>query len=723
MKKLLLLMLLLGVVTTSANASHLMGGELRYETDGTNYTVYLSLYRDCSGVSLPATATLNYASVSSSISTNITMQRISLKDVSPQCAYVNQCANPNATMPGFQVATYRAIITLPQAASDWIFSFNAGARTSMINVTGSTSNLYLEAKLNNANGENSSPFTPGQPPLLIPSNNTVSAPLYTIDPDGDSVTFTRIAPLVAHNTSIGYSSGGYSATAPFGSNGTYTLSGNGVNETVTLKSTLSGKFALAYRVDEYRNGTHVGSYIRDFAVMSLPGGSPYTYPTNLSTYGSLEVYTCPGSVDTARFAFVDPTSTDSVFIEVDTPALSGWNFHNSIQPGLQLATGELSWIAPSNLNPSTMPYFFVTLNVYDNNCPRAATKYPLLVRVINCNADSVWPGDANSDKIVNLLDPLAVALSYSSTGPARANATNNWVPQGAQDWNSNIPLTTTDKKHADCNGDGTVNISDLAPIGTNWGLTHPKEGPRNKTTGVPDLFFDVNGVVFTPGATVSVPIKLGTTAQPMADLYGLGTRVAVAINGSEPNVQATIGTATSWLGNATNTLNFNKDISNGTIDWAYARIDQQNANGNGTIATLTFEVPATAQPGEVISLQFMTPIAIDKDGKTITDYNAVDGTAIVAFPQSIQGVSTDAAIAVVPNPSGNQASLQLSLNQAQMLQVVVTDMTGKLVWQTNSNMDKGANSIALPASTLANGVYMINVKGDGVNSTLKWIKQ
>lgn len=718
MKKLLLFALLLGVLTPTAYASHLMGGELRYEWNGSNYTILLTLYGDCAGAALPPTASVNIRSVANNLNFSQTMQQISLEDASPQCAYANQCTSPNATLPGFKIATYRTFTALPSTSSDWVFSVSMSARTTMNNVGGG--NLYLEAKLNNANGENSNSYTPGQPPLLIANNNTITAPLYTLDPDGDSVVFTRIAPLLAANTSISYNSG-FSATAPFGSSGTYTLTGNGVNETLTMKATLMGKYALAYRVDEFRNGVFIGSYVRDFGVMSLAGGGPYSYPT--LAFGNMQVNTCPGSVDSVAFGFVDPSTSDSVFIEIDTPAISGWNFATYVLNGAPTSLGSVSWIAPSNLNPSTMPYFFITVSVYDDDCPRAATKYPILVRTGVCNADSVWPGDANSDKVVNLLDPLAVALSYNSTGPVRTNASNNWVAQSAQDWNSNIPLTTTDKKHADCNGDGTVNITDLSPIVINWGLTHPKEGNRNKTTGVPDMFFDVNGVVFAPGATVSVPVKLGTTAQPMTDFYGLGTRVAVTINGSEPNTQATIGTTTSWLGNATNTLNFNKDISNGTIDWAYARIDHQNANGNGTIAVLTFEVPANAQPGEVINFQFMTPTMVDKDGKTITDYNAVDGSAIVAFPQSVKGVSTDAAIAVVPNPSGNQANLQLSVTQAQSLQVVVTDITGKQVWQTNSNIDKGANSIALPASTLANGVYMINVKGEGVNSTLKWIKQ
>lgn len=722
MKKLLYLTLLLGLLTTSASASHLMGGELRYESDGTSYTVYLKLYRDCSGVTLPVTAALNYSSVSSSVNTSIAMQRISLEDASPQCAFVNQCLNPSATLPGFQVATYRVVLTLPNTASDWVFSFNAGARTAMNNIT-SSANLYLEAKLDNTNGYNSNPFTPGEPPLLLPTNNTINAPLYTIDPDGDSVVFTRIAPMIAANTSVTYSAGGYSATAPFGSGGTYTLSGNGVNESIALKSTTMGKFALAYNVSEYRNGTFIGSHIRDFAVLSLAGGSAFTYPT-LTNNLRMQVYTCPGSQDTSDFSFVDPTSTDSVFIKIDTPALSGWNFKTFVQNAKPFASGQVSWTAPSNLNPLTLPYFFITVNVYDNGCPRAATKYPVLVKTRACSADSVWPGDANNDNVVNLLDPLAIALAYNSTGPVRPNATNNWVRQYAPDWSGNIGLTTVNKKYADCDGNGTVGASDLVPVAANWGQTHPKDGPRNKTTGLPDLYFDISGILFQAGGTVSVPIMFGSTADPMDDLYGLASRISVTVDGAVPSAQATITTATTWVGTASNTLTFNKDLDNGTIDWALARTDQQSAGSNqGQIAMLNFTVPSSAKYGDIVSFKFMSPTVIDKDGKVITDYNAVDATGQVGIPESIAGVSGGIAkIDVVPNPSGKQASLQLTLNKAQSLTITVTDITGKQVWTANQDFNKGHGAVALPASTLANGMYMINVTGEDVSTTLKWMK-
>lgn len=726
MKRLFLVTFLLGLFCTHAKASHLMGGELRYESDGSNYYIYLTLYRDCSGAALPTAAVINISSANASYGVAYTLQKVSENDATPQCAStVNQCSNPNATLPGFTVGLYKGVITLPSAASDWIISYSASARTSMVNINGG--NLYLEAKLNNMNGYNSNPYTPGLPPLVMNlSSNT--APLYTIDPEGDSLVFTRIAPQVAQNTSVTYTTG-YSATAPFGSGGTYTLSGTayvgaGVEEFVTLDANVMGKHSLAYRVDEYRNGVFVGSHIRDFAVMVLPGGAPYSYPTFSS--GKIIVNTCPGRSDTADFSYIDPVSTDSVFITIDTPALTGWTFSRQTLNGSPFASGSVNWVAPSSLNPLTLPYFFITVNVYDDACPRSATKYPVLVKTGACSPDSVWPGDANNDKVVNLLDPLAIAVTYGNNGPTRPNATNSWVGQYAPDWAANIPATSTNQKYTDCDGNGTIGLSDLVPVASNWGLTHPKGGTQNKTTGVPDLYFDVNGLQFIPGQTVSVPIMLGSSAQSMDDLYGLASRIALTIDGGLPTSQATITTATSWLGTAANTLTFNKDLDNGTIDWAYARIDHQSAGSqHGQIATLTFTVPANAKYGDVISFKFMSPMMIDKDGKHINDYNANDATAAVGIVQSVAGISGAIDnITVVPNPSSNNAMLQVSLNKAQQLNVIVTDITGKQVWSGAQQMDKGNGMIALPAANIASGVYMVMVAdADGIVTTLKWIKQ
>src|SRR5690606_25373166 len=136
-------------------------------------------------------------------------------------------------------------------------------------------------------------------------------------------------------------------------------------------------------------------------------------------------YACPGAAGSATLSFTDPVSSDSVYINaVDTPvAVTGWNFGISKTNGSPTGSVTVSWTAPSSLNPTTLPYFYVHLKVRDNACPRGHVAYTLLVRTQQCPTDSVWPGDANSDKIANLWDVLAVAVAYNQTGPARPGAT------------------------------------------------------------------------------------------------------------------------------------------------------------------------------------------------------------------------------------------------------------------------------------------------------------
>ncbi|HYD20281.1 MAG TPA: T9SS type A sorting domain-containing protein, partial [Flavipsychrobacter sp.] len=354
-------------------------------------------------------------------------------------------------------------------------------------------------------------------------------------------------------------------------------------------------------------------------------------------------------------------------------------------------------------------------------CPRGYVNYTLLVKTQQCPTDSVWPGDANSDKIANLWDVLAVAVAYNKTGPARPNASNNWVAQWAANWSQNYPFSSVNIKHGDCNGNGTINAGDLVAIAANYGLTHPKGGPRSKTSGVPDLYFDMAGITLTPGATISIPVKLGTSTSPMNDFYGLG--VNVQINGITPLLQASMSTATSWIGNTTNTLVFTKNFSKSTFDWAIARNDQQNVSGDGTIAMLNFTVPQDATPGTSVNLVFDDAIMIDKDGNPITAFNTVDANTTI---QAV-GIPANRAMGnwatVIPNPSGDHARLQVRLASAEKVGIAIIDMTGRMAYSQTENLNAGDNYIELPAADLASGVYTIRLSGSAQIQTIKWVKQ
>lgn len=87
---------------------------------------------------------------------------------------------------------------------------------------------------------------------------------------------------------------------------------------------------------------------------------------------------------------------------------------------------------------------------------------------ISCTLDCVWPGDVNSDGIVNHHDH--VYLSYANylqaEGSSRAKIDYQWYGHISEDWESDI--LTINAKHADTDGDGSINLRDFLNIDKNY---------------------------------------------------------------------------------------------------------------------------------------------------------------------------------------------------------------------------------------------------------------
>jgi len=76
-------------------------------------------------------------------------------------------------------------------------------------------------------------------------------------------------------------------------------------------------------------------------------------------------------------------------------------------------------------------------------------------------------------------------------------------------------------------------------------------------------------------------------------------------------------------------------------------------------------------------------------------------------------------VLLYPNPSNGPASLKLS-EEAKNVIVTITDISGKVFWQSSFN---NATQINLPVDKLATGIYMVTVKSSAGNKSLKLIKQ
>jgi len=707
---------------TSSYASHFSGGELRYEFNGTNYDVYLSVYKICEGgAPLPNSATVQYSSVSQSSSGNISMTFMGFDTTNINCApAVSRCVNPQALIPGYITAHFKGTITFPAQANDWVLSYTNAARiASIANLTNTSSQMYLYTNIDNSAAINSNPLLASSPSYYMLSGASSVIPLQAIDPEGDNVVYDLVAPMTATGTSAVYNAG-FSATAPFGTGGTAAI--NNTTKTLTLNSPSTGSYAVALRMREYRNTVLVGEHFREFTVLVLPGtGSAPTIPAPTSTT-NFTYLTCPGQNNSITLNFTDPTSTDSVYLTVMPPTMAGWTFSSTVTPGIPTASTTITWTTPSGMNPATLPHFYIKVRARDNGCPRAVADYAVVVRTRQCNVDSVWPGDANGDFTVNIYDPLHIAIASGQTGPTRPGATTTWSAQACSNWTGVFTTNNVNMKHADCNGDGTVNNTDLGAVTANYNLSHPKGG-RNKGTGSNDLYFDMTNVTLAPGKTVSIPVKFGSATQTISDVYGLGVRVL--INGITPAAAPTLNNATSWIA-ATNAVNFTHPINTTAVDWVLARTDQQNTSGQGTIATLNFIVPNNAMVGTDVTFSFDDAVVVDNRGIENYDVNPIDATATIQFPESVEGIAGNLeSVAIVPNPSGDVANMHIVLAKRDVLTISVTDITGRVVWTANSQYEAGTQRIELPASMMSSGVYTIRIAGEdnSYTSVLKWVKQ
>ena len=87
--------------------------------------------------------------------------------------------------------------------------------------------------------------------------------------------------------------------------------------------------------------------------------------------------------------------------------------------------------------------------------------------IIAIDSDEIWPGDTNSDGIVDEGDILPIGFYLHELGAPREEVSFSWqsnvYPLG---WNNAVA------PFADCNGDGEVDIADVLGICLNWNQTH-----------------------------------------------------------------------------------------------------------------------------------------------------------------------------------------------------------------------------------------------------------
>ena len=255
------------LLTPQLKASHNAGGDLHYEYisstgNSHKYKIYMRLYRDNTGITLPTSATIyacsaNYATVSATL-TETTPSTSGSGVVAPTLFDCVSSSNAGVTI---HVVTYEGEITLPGNAPDWTFSFSTCCRNPAVDniVNPSSQGFYIEEKLNNQIGQNTSPEFVSEPVRAFCVGRTFNWKQGAIEPDGDSLYYriTHVKAGASNNctpTNIAYAAG-WTYDQPISTSATDSLSIDHTTGIITFKPSTVEIDVMAVIVDEYRLDT------------------------------------------------------------------------------------------------------------------------------------------------------------------------------------------------------------------------------------------------------------------------------------------------------------------------------------------------------------------------------------------------------------------------------------------------------------------------------------
>ena len=353
------------------------------------------------------------------------------------------------------------------------------------------------------------------------------------------------------------------------------------------------------------------------------------------------------------------------------------------------------------------------------------------------NNDYVWPGDADKNGLVNMNDHLKWGIAFGTSGPARAYISTAWEYHQSYDW---LPafIDGINYKHADFNGDGTIDSVDISAIHENY-----NDFDTTKQQGISPLTMGGSIALGMPNCTDSlrsIPIDIDMPTLPgINGIYGVSATFKITSIRPVNIDDVRMVFENSWFGNPDmNFIGISRVFE--IDDNIYVAIgitgtDALNRIGNGTVGFIEIEdnisqvvgVPAYRAPKIEDNISQVTVNAIDKVGNAVPmhmssplHYSCFSSSfkmddesqenAIINRPKGSQNIpdipkqnAAEFNVNIYPNPT--TGALNIHLSGGQPADIRVSDMTGKSLMK-----HKAINRQArLYLDKLPAGVYIITI--------------
>jgi len=320
----------------------------------------------------------------------------------------------------------------------------------------------------------------------------------------------------------------------------------------------------------------------------------------------------------------------------------------------------------------------------------------------------VWPGDANENGVVSHVDLLYLGRWFGDSGPARAGVSINWGPFNVQKW---LPPQAgrPDPAHADCNGDGTVNLLDFDAIEQNYGFDNQSNlsdlsSLGGNTNGAASLTATLAGGPLTAGALDTIWINLGDSTQPIDSLLGFATTLTFDSSLVDSAYAFFEG---SWLGDPnTDLLTFGR-FRPGELDIALTRIDQNNTlNGNGRIAgvviVMTENLKKEVETVE-LNFSFSQALALTQGLEAVPVFVENQQTLVYKASELLD-------VLIYPIPASSAVNIHILQPRKEEITGRLFDLQGRLC-----HTFRFTDQTALSRNGLGQGTYILELRSNAAS--------
>jgi len=325
----------------------------------------------------------------------------------------------------------------------------------------------------------------------------------------------------------------------------------------------------------------------------------------------------------------------------------------------------------------------------------------------------VYPGDCNYDKIVDNIDLLYIGAGFGKIGVPRPNANIKYNNQPCLNWKDTF-TNNINFKHADCNGDSSINYSDTNAIVSNYGSKHLKS------------------LVINQSDSTYVPLKVNILNGNKSIKYTDTIYFEVNLGSKQISAQKIIGAAFDLLLTKTDftylDFNFNNNfldasgnnlLAKSFVDFSkfgnHIPITIVNTNQNivygfGTIlrGKAVLKSPVNKLSTGYFSINFSNNYLMDGTSKFNKHHLIGDSILIDDRATIINNIIIDQSnsIKAYPNPFSDHLNIEFISVENRI--ITLQDLEGRIIFNINSN------SLNINCSnyvkSLSSGIYLLKVR-------------